>query len=57
MASVQHAGELGVVAAGHAADPAGGRDVRHDDGVPPAGGLLEGVGLEYTIVAVTCYFS
>src|SRR6266851_1115301 len=40
--AVQHAGELGVVAAGHAADPAGGGDVGDDDGVPPPGGLLEG---------------
>ena len=34
--AVQHVGELGVVAAEHAGYPAGRRDVRHDDGVPPA---------------------
>src|SRR5204863_8264733 len=42
MLAVQHVGELGVVAAGHAGDPACGRDVGDDDGVPPAGGALEG---------------
>jgi hypothetical protein len=40
--AVQHVDELGVVAAGHAGYPAGGRDVGDDDGVPPAGGALAG---------------
>jgi hypothetical protein len=42
MLTVQRVHELGLVAAGRAADPAGGRDVRTDDGVPPAGGALVG---------------
>ena len=39
--AVQHIDELGVVAAGNVLDP-GVRDVGDDDGVPPAGGPLEG---------------
>jgi hypothetical protein len=39
--AVQHIDELGVVAAGNILDP-GVRDAGDDDGVPPAGGLLEG---------------
>ena len=40
--AVQHVDELGVVAAGRAADPASGGDVGDDDGVPLLGGALEG---------------